>query len=196
MTEKEMTDELGEVLCSAIAETHAGKAEFEMGVEESDGDSGMSFRSDEGAEDLGEVAAVMGTVLVLGGVVGERSSAEVEHVVGIQDSEEEEDSGDGEDEAEESDDDADDEGTASLPVRTRSVVTPPQRGRLTAPCLKPGLRSTAEGKRYRVDVSNQRSCGSTVVPQTPLQRAPLQLDGVCPTASLSLSTLDLSTIET
>ena len=45
-----MTDELGEVLCSAIAETHAGKAEFEMGVEESDGDSGMSFRSDEGAE--------------------------------------------------------------------------------------------------------------------------------------------------
>ena len=54
MTEKEMTDELGEVLRSAIAETHAGKADFEMGVE-SDDDSGMSFRSDEGAEDLGEV---------------------------------------------------------------------------------------------------------------------------------------------
>ena len=152
-----MTDELGEVLCSAIAETHAGKAEFEMGVEESDGDSGMSFRSDEGAEDVGEVAAVMGTVLVLGAVVGEGSSANgsalVEALVEIQASEEEEDSGDGEDEAEESDDDADDEGTASLPVRTQSVVTPPQRGRLTAPCLKPGLRSTAEGKRYRVDVS-------------------------------------------
>ena len=116
-----MTDELGEVLRSAISETHAGKADFEMGVE-SDDDSGMSFRSDEGAEDLGEVAAVIGTVLVLGGVVGERSSAEVEHVVGIQDSEEEGDSGDGEDEAEESNDDADDEGTASVPA-----VTPPQR---------------------------------------------------------------------
>ena len=136
-----MTDELGELLCSAIAETHRGKAEFEMGVEESDGDSGMSFRSDEGAEAVGEVDAVMGTVLVLGAVVGQQLSAE-----------EEDDSGDGEDETEESNEDADDEGTASMPVPTESVVTPPQRVRLRAPSLKVGLRSTAEGKRYRVDV--------------------------------------------
>ena len=140
MAEKEeIPDELGELLHDAIAETHAGKADFEMGVvPESDGDSGMSFHSDEGAEDAMEVDPVIGTVLVLGAVCG---SAQLTEVQGGKEGGGEEEGG----EEEESSNDADDEAPAPAPA------VPAQRER-PARSLKVGLRHHADGKRYRVDV--------------------------------------------
>ena len=61
MTEATMDQELAE----QIKEHIAANAEYDMAVIESDGDSRMSFHSDDGADGVEEVDAVMGDVPVV-----------------------------------------------------------------------------------------------------------------------------------
>ena len=126
MTEATMDQELAE----QIKEHIAANADYDMAVIESDGDSGMSFYSDDGADGVEEVDAVMGDVPVL---VDEnsvnRARVEAQEESEASTNEEEEDNDDADDES------AGDDAKANGP----KAVMPAQPER-RAPSLRPGQR--------------------------------------------------------
>ena len=138
-------------LAEQLKEHIAANAEYDMAVIESDGDSRMSFHSDDGADGVEEVDAVMGDVPVL---VDENS-------VNRARLEAQEESEASTNEEEEDNDDADDESNDAKANGAKAVM--PAQPERRAPSLKIGQRFDGQGNRFRVDKFRRKTIRTWLV---------------------------------